>query len=111
MSIVSAYTEWDKFTNFHWDGSDPYLYGEYLNKSDSGLEVDWGGSEPPENAQVYLYWEPQVVAIWEEENKDESDGTEVEHTGSQDSEEPDNGGGEAGGGVGEEPTAAGTVSG
>lgn len=67
-----------------------------------------GGDDPPAHARVYLNWEPRVVAIWEEENKDESDGTEVEHTGPQDSEEPDLGGGEAGSGVGEEPTAAGT---
>lgn len=108
MSIVSAYTEINKLSDIQWGEDDPYLDGDYLGKSDEGLEVNWGGSEPPNNAQVYLYWEPRVVAIWEEEKKDESDGTEVEHTGSQDSEEPGVGSGEAGSGVGEEPPAAGT---
>lgn len=100
MSIESAYTEINKDSNFHWAEDSPYLDGDYLGRSDEGLEVNWGGSEPPNNAQVYLYWEPRVVAIWEEEKKDESDGTEVEHAGSQDSEEPGVGSGETDGGVG-----------
>lgn len=108
MSIVSAYTEVDRFAEFYWRVDKSSVTGEFNGKSDAGLEVTWKGSEPPENAQVYLYWEPRVVAIWEEEKKDESDGTEVEHTGSQGSEEPGVGSGEAGSGVGEEPTAAGT---
>ena len=108
MSIVSVYTEVDRFAKRAGWGENPYVTGQYQDKTDSGLEVTWNGSEPPENAQVYLYWEPRVVAIWEEEKKDESDGTEVEHTGSQDSEEPGVGSGEAGSGVGDEPTAAGT---
>lgn len=111
MGIVSAYIELPPGPRLEVDPNNLSVEGFYIRKGEEGLHVEWRGDDPPAHARVYLNWEPRVVAIWEEEKKDESDGAEVEHAGSQDSEEPGVGSGEAGSGVGDEPTAADTVPG
>lgn len=107
MSNVSAYVDLPKGEFAPITENHNWAEGELETQGPDGLEVTWWDAHP-EGAQVYIEWNPRVFAVWEEEKKDQSDGTEVEHTGSQGSEEPGNGSGEADGGVGEEQTPADT---
>lgn len=71
MTTVGAYIELKP-------GEDPPLHSfslwtelDFYNKTSEGLEVSWEQleGEVPENAQVYLAWEPRVYAVWEEDNE------------------------------------------
>lgn len=67
MSTVGAYIDTGQGSNFHWGSDEPYVEADFLGKTSEGLEVEWRGDPPPDRAQVYLYWEPKVVAIWNNE--------------------------------------------
>lgn len=71
-----------------WHSLSCWEEGTYQGKSESGLEVSWpDDSEIPNSSQIYLVWEPKVYAVWEEENDEESNGTEVGTTGNANDEE------------------------
>lgn len=107
MSIVGAYIEIHKESNFHWGADEPHVEGQFYGKNPGGLEVEWAGDDPPAHAHVYLYWEPKVVAVWSEEeiidgeDREGTDGSDVEQRDEAVPAEPDLGSGE--GGLGERP--------
>lgn len=100
MRVVTAYVDLPKGELPPYDGGQPVQWGEYVGNTPEGLQVEWG-VEPPEASQVYLYWEPRVVAIWDEEEIEDEYGIEVEQSGQGDSEEADGGTGQGGEGAGE----------
>lgn len=72
MSIVGTYTEIQpghtKPSWLHWEN---FVTGRFNSKGSWGLDVDWS-APVPDNAQVYLVWEPKVVAIWNDEEENEN---------------------------------------
>lgn len=103
MSNLGAYIEIPPgHTEPDWFEWDNYSTGDFNSKGSWGLDADWTIT-PPEGAQVYLVWEPQVIAVWNDEEEIE-DGEDGEHeddalTGLGDEEvapESDEGGGSTG---------------
>lgn len=93
MTTVGAYIDlgaWEKVVPRLYAPGTDYIIGDLEGKNEDGLEVNWGITRtPPSGAQVYVYWEPTVIAVWdvEEENDEESNGTEVGTTGNANDEE------------------------
>lgn len=104
MSIIGAFVEIPTgHSEPDWSGWENFTSGRFNSKGSWGLDVDWN-TAVPENAQVYLVWVPEVVAVWndEEEIEDGEDRNDEDDTvaGLGDEEvasEPDEGGGSTGG--------------
>lgn len=83
MSEVGAYTEIAPgFSEPQWELWDNYHFGNYQGRGSWGLNVSWlGGIDPPENAQVYLVWEPRVYAVWNDEEVENGESIGLEDDG------------------------------
>ena len=65
MSNVSAFIETVReSTGLKEPQAQNYRHGIVNGKTSDGLDVEWFGSEPPSNAQVYVQWLPVAVAAW-----------------------------------------------
>ena len=65
MSNVSAFIETVRESmGFKEPQAQNYRQGIVNGKTSDGLDVEWFGSEPPSNAQVYVQWLPVAVAAW-----------------------------------------------
>lgn len=114
MSTVGAYIELKPGdTRPDWD-YDNIQEGYFYEKTPEGLDVYFTGEEteegPPDSAQVYLYWEPRVYAVWNDEegiengeDREDADGSDVEQRDEEVPAQPDLGAGEGGEGDGDVP--------
>ena len=67
MSNVSAFIETIReIMGFKEPQAQNYRQGIVNGKTSNGLDVEWLGSEPPSNAQVYMQWLPIAVAAWDD---------------------------------------------
>lgn len=65
MSNVSAFIETVRESmGFKEPQAQNYRQGIVNGRTSNGLDVEWFGSEPPSNAQVYMQWLPIAVAAW-----------------------------------------------
>ncbi len=91
MSNVGAYIELNPGEGLPLDSSHWWAEAAYLGKTPEGLQVSWDPTspEPPENAQVYLVWEPRVYAVWEGVTETEHGGevTNIEQGGGENGED------------------------
>ena len=72
MSNVSAFIETVRESmGFKEPQAQNYRQGIVNGKTSDGLDVEWFGSEPPSNAQVYMQWLPIAVAAWSDPPVDE----------------------------------------
>lgn len=78
MSTIGAYIEIPPgHTEPNWFDWDNFATGRFNSKGSWGLDVEW--NDPvSDNPQVYLIWEPRVVAVWNDEEEIE-DGEDGEH--------------------------------
>lgn len=85
MSSVGAYIEITPgHTEPDWFNWENFATGKLGSKGSWGLDVDWS-TPVPDNAQVYLVWSPQVIAVWNNEDgiengedREDTDGSDVE---------------------------------
>lgn len=80
MSTVGTFIEIQPgHTEPNWGQWPNLLSGHLVSKGSWGLDVNWlAGEDPPEDSQVYLIWEPRVVAVWNNEEEIEN-GKDGEH--------------------------------
>lgn len=65
VSNVSAFIETVReSTGLKEPQAQNYRQGIVNGKTSNGLDVEWLGSEPPVDAQVYVQWLPVAVAVW-----------------------------------------------
>lgn len=117
MSIVGAYIELRPGEDPPFHSFSCWVEADFHGKTSERLEVSWEPREEeiPANAQVYLAWEPRVYAVWNEEeiengeDREDTDGSDVEQRDEEVPAESDLGTGEGGEGDGDvqPPGAAG----
>lgn len=107
MSIVGAYIELRPGETPPDGYYDNIQEGYYQGRTPEGLDVYFMGEDtgegPPADAQVYLLWEPRVVAVWNDEeeiengeDREDADGSDVEQRDEEVPAESDEGAGEGG---------------
>lgn len=81
VSIIGAYIGLSPGESPPQEGYDNIQEGYYRGRTPEGLDVYFMGEDtgegPPEDAQVYLYWEPKVVAVWNDEEAENGEDREV----------------------------------